>query len=53
MNIVIQQLVIIMEPRFNDNLAFLLTDGKASGGVLIVDEDRTVQRKLMIEIGSY
>ena len=42
-----------MEPRFNDNLAFLLTDGKASGGVLIVDEDRTVEWKLMIEIGGY
>ena len=42
-----------MKPRFNDNLTFLLTDGKASGGFLIVDEDRTVEWKLMIEIGSY
>jgi hypothetical protein len=53
MNIVIQQLVVIMEPRFNDNLAFLLTDGKAGRGVLIVDEDRAVEGKLMIEIGGY
>ncbi len=42
-----------MEPRFNDNLAFLLTDGKAGRGVLIVDEDRAVEGKLMIEIGGY
>ena len=53
MNIVIQQLVIIMEPRLNDNLAFLFADGKAGRRVLIVDEDRTVERKLMIEIGGY